>query len=150
MTNFGKNLKGLIEKLAISQASIENVVEKRQTTISNWIHGRTDPNAEDLVRLSLYFGISVDDLLFTDLEGGNLITEAFVQKFKQKGSLNGNVTGNLTTKVHQFIGEQAELKKDLSQSEETAFWTLLQMIRQLDSKLDLLRASVEAMRKEKG
>jgi transcriptional regulator with XRE-family HTH domain len=52
-----KNLKFLITELNVSQISLEPVVNKKQQTISNWVNGKYEPEAEDLVRLSDWFGL---------------------------------------------------------------------------------------------
>jgi transcriptional regulator with XRE-family HTH domain len=150
MNFFGKNLRFLIKKLALSQASIESVVDKRQTTISNWINEKSSPDAEDLVKLSQYFGIPIDDLCLIDLSNGNLITEEYLRKFRHNGNQKGNLIGNPMTYFYQKTGMSRGTKEELEEAEEGAIWLILHVVRQMDIKLDLIRDWIKHQDKKGG
>lgn len=144
MKLFGRNLKTLIGKLAISQASIESVVGKRQTTISNWINGKTEPDASDLVKLGDFFGIAIDDLCLTDLSKGNLISEEYISNFRAKGSLKGSLIGSPKVKFHQIIDEDLHQETDIPTDLKTLLWTVIKLMQGIDQKLDLLREDIKS------
>ena len=143
MNSFASNLKLLMKQLALSQASIEKVVDKRQTTISNWINGKTSPDVEDLIKLSDFFMIPIDDLCQTDLAKGNLINETYFEKFKQFGSLKGNEIGKLKAEFHQNIAEVKQALHVENSEEEAALWTVLQVMKQMAESLDRIEKKLD-------
>jgi transcriptional regulator with XRE-family HTH domain len=142
-----KNLKFLITELNVSQISLEPVVNKKQQTISNWVNGKYEPEAEDLVRLSDWFGITIDDFCLIDLSEGNLISQEYIAKFKKHGNLKGNQTGNLKREIHKINGDQDG--EDLTRlGGQEGFWILMKLLQQMDAKLDQIRVSVEKGQKK--
>jgi transcriptional regulator with XRE-family HTH domain len=150
MILFGKNLKTLITKLAISQASIEAVVDKRQTTISNWINGKTSPDAEDLVKLSDFFGVAIDDLCLTDLSRGSLISESYVSNFRAKGSLKGSLKGSPKVIFHQNIGEEVHQESGEIGQLKSLLWSVLKLLEGIDSKLDRISTGANSGNQKNG
>lgn len=150
MNFFGKNLKTLISKLAISQASIESVVDKRQTTISNWINGKTSPDAEDLVKLGDFFGMAIDDLCLTDLSKGNLITEDYISHFRAKGSLKGSLKGSPKHIFHQNIGEDIHQESGDFGNLEALLFAVLKLLQGIDSKLDRISTPANSANQNNG
>lgn len=132
-----------MKKLAISQASLEKVVDKRQTTISNWLNGKTNPDAEDLLKLSQFFGLQMDDLLLTDLASGNLLGEDYVAKFRQFGSLKGQVIGKLSTEFNQNIGETRMANLETIHTDDPSLWALLQIMKQMAESLDRIERKLD-------
>lgn len=65
--NFAKNLKILRKIKGESQAELARIVSKGQTTIGNWETGLSEPNIEELVILSNFFGVSLDALILSNL-----------------------------------------------------------------------------------
>lgn len=61
------NLKFLRKSLGKSQEEVANDLQIKRTTLSGYENGSAEPNAENLVRIADYYGISVDQLLRTDL-----------------------------------------------------------------------------------
>jgi transcriptional regulator with XRE-family HTH domain len=137
-----KNLKFLITELNVSQISLEPVVNKKQQTISNWVNGKYEPEAEDLVRLSDWFGIAIDDFCLIDLSEGNLITQEYIAKFKKHGNLKGNLRGNLKREIHKINGDKDG--EDLTRlGWQEGFWILMKLLQQMDAKLDQIKAGIE-------
>jgi transcriptional regulator with XRE-family HTH domain len=149
MQQLPSNLKFLMRKLGQSQASIESVVERRQQTISNWLAGKGEPDASDLIKLSHFFGISIDDLCLTDLANGNLIDEAYLARFRQIGKVKGNLLGNPMASIHHFSGEPKAMQEG---QEETYLWAVLQQLKAMDQKLEAFGKKLELIRlsREKG
>ena len=65
---FGKNLKYLRTKNKLEQRDIADLLNKKSVgTISYWEQGKSEPKHEILNFLADYFGVSVNDLLNSDL-----------------------------------------------------------------------------------
>lgn len=111
MNNFANNLKFIIAVFDETQASIALHIERKQTTISNWVNGLTEPDITDLLKLHQFFGISLDVMVFYDIANSNLSTPAALQNFKLNSNLIGNVNGNLSAKKGQNL-QVAEDAKD--------------------------------------
>ena len=144
MNYSGKNLKFLIDKLGISQASIEAIVGKRQQTISNWINERNQMDAEDLIKLVDHFGLSLEDFCLMDLSKGNLINQQYIAQFMEKGNLKGNRRGNPNPTFHQNIGESLPANTANQGGQDDSFNMVMIMLREVISKLDRISASIDS------
>lgn len=143
MNYASKNLKHLIAVLGVSQASLEPVVGKKQQTISNWLNGKYDMDAEDLVRLSDHFGLTLEDMCLIDLSKGNLITDAYIARFRQFGNLKGNPIGNLKDVFHKINGEFTEGNLPGKEGVDVSIWMIMKLLQQMDEKIDQIKLSVE-------
>lgn len=65
--NFARNLKVLRKISGKSQAELSLIVNKGQTTIGNWETGMSEPNMEEMILLSNFFGVSLNDFLIKEL-----------------------------------------------------------------------------------
>jgi len=63
----GKNIRHLRKQFSQTQSELADMMGKGQTTIGNWENGVSEPNVEELLLLSNYFGTPVDILLKVDL-----------------------------------------------------------------------------------
>jgi len=76
---FARNLKILRKISGKSQAELALIVNKGQTTIGNWETGMSEPNMEEMILLSNFFGVSLNDFLIKelthDLETQNMVNE---------------------------------------------------------------------------
>lgn len=59
----GDNILNLRKKYGLSQEQLGEQINVTRQTISNWELGETNPNPEQLKRLSKIFNISIDELL---------------------------------------------------------------------------------------
>jgi len=67
MTYLSKQLSELMYENKIrSQQQLANELKIKQSTISNWLSGRNNPNYEQLKNLCNFFNISADILLDTN------------------------------------------------------------------------------------
>lgn len=74
MIFLGNNIRFLRKQSSKTQSEVAAVLKKGQTTIGNWENGISEPNLEELVVLSNYFDISLDELVRTDLEASSRYT----------------------------------------------------------------------------
>jgi transcriptional regulator with XRE-family HTH domain len=63
----GKNLRHLRKQSSRTQSEIASLIQKGQTTIGNWENGISEPSLNELLIISNYFDIPVDNLLKMDL-----------------------------------------------------------------------------------
>lgn len=61
-----ETIKALRRKHYLNQTAFANMIGVTQSAISQWEHGLTKPNSEQLRAISQAFGVSVDDLLGGD------------------------------------------------------------------------------------
>lgn len=64
----GKNVKHLRKQRKMNQHELGDVIGVTNSQIGGYEIGRSQPSLEALVKLSEYFDIAIDDLLFKDLE----------------------------------------------------------------------------------
>ena len=67
---YSKNLIFLRKKYHCSQKDLAILLKVRQSTISLYETGRRNMSAEDLVLVSDYFGVTLDQLVKQDMTGG--------------------------------------------------------------------------------
>lgn len=112
--NFGNNLKFLRKKKGITQTELGVQLERKHTSIGNWESGFNQPSLTDLVKIAIIFGISIDDLLNSDLSDVNLNSKKQTPKNRQNVNLNVNPSVNLNAQNdHKKLYDQAiELAKN--------------------------------------
>ena len=101
MSSLSSNLKLLKVKKPYKQKEIADFVGVTVSTWSNYEVGRSEPKLEDLVKISDFFGITVDSLL----QDGNPSDK---NKFDPKPS-NGNEKGNLKGNLIDILEEESSM-----------------------------------------
>lgn len=66
--NLGKNILNLRKKKGLTQEELSEKIDVTRQTISNWELGETNPNPEQLKKLSKELNISIDELLDNDIK----------------------------------------------------------------------------------
>lgn len=61
-----ERIKGLREKLGISQKRLADLLRISPPSVSNWEHGKTKPTKANLQAMAKLFGVSIDYLMGTD------------------------------------------------------------------------------------
>ncbi|MBS1642372.1 MAG: helix-turn-helix transcriptional regulator [Bacteroidetes bacterium] len=113
----GKNLLYLRKLRKLQQSEMPENIGISRATWSDYENGRTEPNLETVVKISEFFGISLDTLIITDIEAevikGNLIKNEETQKITLKGNLIGNKFGNLKEQNNELsiVSEHQHLSK---------------------------------------
>lgn len=146
---FATNLKYLMKQLRISQEQLALHANVRSTTISNYINKISSPGLKEFVDICHYFGISTDVFLFQNFEEGKVITHQYIDDFKKNGKGNGKLIGKpLDKKVTNYEPENLPLST-VNEGQETLLWSVLNVLKQMDGKLDVVRAGVEALSNKK-
>ena len=65
---FKENVKFLRNSKGWTQVELANVVEVAKSNISKYESGMIEPNLETLIKLSRFFGVTIDDLLLKKME----------------------------------------------------------------------------------
>ncbi len=68
MNNLSKNIKFLRQQRKLTQEDIANVVGKARSLISAWESDDRDITTEDIIKLSNFFNVSMDDLVGKNLQ----------------------------------------------------------------------------------
>lgn len=68
MNNLSKNIKFLRLQKKLTQEDIAKVVGKARSLISAWESDDRDITTEDIIKLSNFFNVSMDDLVGKDLQ----------------------------------------------------------------------------------
>jgi transcriptional regulator with XRE-family HTH domain len=143
MNYFAENLRFVRKLFDVSQTELALQVNKRQTTVGGWENKVSQPDIDNLIAISEFFGISIDDLVKWDIEKRNLITEKHIKKMKEERNLMGNAMGNLirkkTTKYQPYDGNTSMV----AEGQQAADWVLLRKMEELRQDFGLLRDSVE-------
>lgn len=84
--NFGKNLQALRKAKKISQEELAEGLQVSRQAIGKWESGAACPDAERLVQISDYFGVSMDSLVKNNLEMGATFP-AYAEKAAGKEAL---------------------------------------------------------------
>lgn len=98
MNNFATNLTFLKKHQGVTQADIGFCVDKSNNTISGWENNISEPGIKELQILSEYFGVSIDDLVNTDLPNAQLNKTNGVSKKRQNAQLNAQANAQLNPK----------------------------------------------------
>ena len=67
MSCFAYNLKVLRKEKGLSQPELAIELDVSKGMISFWENEKYEPTASNIIKVSQYFGISIDDLLLTKL-----------------------------------------------------------------------------------
>lgn len=78
----GSRLKALREQKQLSKAEAARRLNIGNTTYANWEYGLREPNADTIVKLANFYGISTDYLLGND-QDEELSIEAAIMSVKQ-------------------------------------------------------------------
>jgi len=112
MIFFGKNLRYLREKQELTQTEIASLMGFTKATWSNYENGSSQPSMECLVKISNYFGISLDELIFADIpaQDGHAVKQR-----KHKPYLVNDASSVLREELIYLTKEVRQLKKDMEQ-----------------------------------
>ena len=90
-TFFKDNLKFLRKKYQLSQNDIAKIVNKERSLIGHWENGSRSVTLEDIIKLSGYFNITIDQLIGVDLSNEIIIKENELEHHLKQYALNYRV-----------------------------------------------------------
>jgi transcriptional regulator with XRE-family HTH domain len=132
---FGDNIKFLREKLGLTQSQMIDTVGIPSKSWSKYERGENEPKYEQLVKISIFFGVDVDTLLKKNLilleAQGNLILKKEETESNEKGNLNGNPNGNLKPKTYEKNEEPPSIVAEPTPEVKHIFQDILEELRGL-------------------
>ncbi len=90
-TFFKDNIKFLRKKYKLSQNDIAKIVNKERSLIGHWENGSRSVTLEDIIKLSGYFNITIDQLIGVDLSNEIIIKENELEHHLKQYALNYGV-----------------------------------------------------------
>jgi transcriptional regulator with XRE-family HTH domain len=123
---FAYNLTFLKKKTNKTQSDIAFQVNKAKQTISGWENGVSEPSMKDLVILSDFFGVSIDELVNADLSNVHLNQNNGGLKIGQNVHLN--VHGNVHPMGQNKPIKQVAQSQNSVVNEEEAPYQTAQMV----------------------
>lgn len=66
--HLAQNLKCLREQRGMSQQELAEVLEISRAAVGNWETSNREPDLKTIIRLAVYFGVTLDDLVLRDLK----------------------------------------------------------------------------------
>jgi len=115
----GKNLRHLRKQSSRTQSEVASLIQKGQTTIGNWENGISEPSLNELLIISNYFDISVDNLLKVDLAESQVpisrsggLPRAYIPNDKEP--LKAEESGNAMAYVLKEIRDMQQKIEQLS------------------------------------
>lgn len=112
MIFFGKNLRYLREKQQFTQDEIAPLIGFTKSTWSNYENGASQPSLEGLIKISNYFGISLDELIFADVPSHD---NHAVKQRKHKPYVVNDASSVLREELVYLTKEVSQLKKDIAE-----------------------------------
>jgi transcriptional regulator with XRE-family HTH domain len=126
----GKNIRHLRKQFSQTQSELADMMGKAQTTIGNWENGVSEPNVEELLLLSNYFGTPIDILLKVDLS----LTNWEIGK-AGKDDKKGPV-------IKEYDLSPGELSM-VKEPEESNFTYILDRLDKMQQQIDLLNTRIK-------
>ena len=90
-----QNLKYLRERKGISQNDIAKVLEIGQPTVGNWEAGRREPDLKTIIHLAEYFGVTLDELVLSDLRPPLPLYASNIRYLRKKHGMTQEDMANL-------------------------------------------------------
>ncbi|HXB29844.1 MAG TPA: helix-turn-helix transcriptional regulator [Puia sp.] len=131
MSLFSKNLRFLRKRGSYNQDEISILFNKKANTIGNWENQKSEPSLAELMKLGDYFKVSVQELLYSDLEA-----QSFQQNTEAK-------TSDSFVQIPKSYSLQEPVNSMASEGSEDAFWVILRELRSMNEKLDLLASRLD-------
>ena len=133
---FGNNLRFLMKQKRDNQESIADLIGRKRSAVGSYVRGESSPNADVLIRLADYFGVSIDRLLREDLT----ISDKYPRKEPKVGSMTElqetyeTSAGQQTEQAIKHLYSQVELLKEQVGTLKAFVETQNRLIQQLENK----------------
>ncbi|HMH33530.1 MAG TPA: helix-turn-helix transcriptional regulator [Puia sp.] len=132
MNFFPKNLRYLRKKKGQNQSELSKLVNKKQNTIGNWENAVSEPGIRELTILTQYFGVSLEDLVASDLETMDRLS----------GDKQSLPESGRSKRSSYPLNENANTLA--SEDGQNQFWVLVRELKRVHEKLDDIKGMVES------
>jgi transcriptional regulator with XRE-family HTH domain len=150
MSLFQKNLKYCRKRFGISQEELALQVKRGQSTVGGWENNVSEPNIDNLIMISDFFGVRIDELLRVDIEQGKLITELMVSEFKHNGKVSWKGIGKLMTGKQVNYTPSKHPVSVINEGEQSMIWVVMRKLEEIKESVDKLHVSGLNTRKKQG
>lgn len=133
MLHLPKNLYFLRKRMGKNQAEMGAFMGKGGNTIGNWENGMSQPNINEIVALADYFGVTLQDMVLTDLENTEPYMSEAAEARKSKTRHGRDRPYPTETQTESVVNDDGG----------NFYWILLQEVRRNTEKLDHLIHSSE-------
>lgn len=135
------NLTFLRKLFKVTQDSLASQLIKGQSTVGNWENNVSTPSTDDLLSIKQFFGISLDNLIETDLR--NVQVSKLTEIIKKQGFVQGTVQGYVQGKVKQntIYEDRDGFRSMVNEDEPAKEWATMKILKEMDAKLDRLLLS---------
>lgn len=130
---FSQNLKFLREKLNLKQDVLAQKLDISRSVLSYYENDKSEPTLSVLIKLSVFFNISIDDLISQELFDSN---SANSSKFNINLFSIKNLEKDLYNKKQYYLDELDKLNKICT-------FDIPEKIKEIDTLLSLLKKSKE-------
>lgn len=140
-----KNLLYLRKKFGWTQAEMQDRCGVSRMNWSHYENGNTEPDLQTAARISLAFGVSLDDLVLKNLSeadknvNANLKSDAV--KNRENVNLNVNPSVNLIDQKQGNMSQSTPAQTLGSQPDNVGTWAILGQLQRIEEKIDQMRAS---------
>jgi transcriptional regulator with XRE-family HTH domain len=131
MNFLGKNIRYLRKQSSKTQTDLAVLINKGQTTIGNWENQISEPNVEELLIISNYFGIPVDLLLKEDIAQRDLHKNA------------GGSDEKLSRKSSVKYAQPEEFQSVVKDKEDTTLAYVLKEVKAMRDELELIKRQMK-------
>lgn len=111
MIFFGRNLRYLREKQQLTQEEIAPRAGFKKTTWSNYENGISQPSMDGLIKISNYFGITIDELILGDVPA----QDGYAVKQRKHKPYILNDASMLDEELNYLTREVRRLKQDVEE-----------------------------------
>ena len=135
MLYFAKNIRYLRKGKRLTQEKAAVALGLTRTTYANYEAAGAEPGLQTLLKISSFFGVSIDDLLSKNIEMENLLGSN-----EMKAPAKASSKSEKTKKYELNDG----VNSMFADRQETAIWYLLKEVKEIREDVDLLKKSMKA------
>lgn len=139
MSTFSENINYLRKAKGLNQSDMPDILGIQRSTWANYENGATEPPIDTILKISRYFGISLDDLMLKKLDSDKY------QSFVDEGTPPYEEQQALKSKALKKINPKSEKIKNSKKGNnlELETWTILGQLKIMDEKLESIISSLE-------
>lgn len=139
MSTFSENINYLRKAKGLNQSDMPDILGIQRSTWANYENGATEPPIETIIKISRYFGISLDDLMLKKLDSDKY------QSIVDEGTPPYEEQQELKSKALKKINPKSVKTKNSKKGNnlELETWTILGQLKIMDEKLESIISSLE-------
>jgi transcriptional regulator with XRE-family HTH domain len=139
LSTFSENINYLRKAKGLNQSDMPDILGIQRSTWANYENGATEPPIETIIKISRYFGISLDDLMLKKLDSDKYqsIVDEGTPPYEELQGLKSRALKKNNPKSVKTKNSKKENNLEL----ET--WTILGQLKIMDEKLESIISRLE-------